>query len=118
MNKKYPRQVLINIEKYFEKEREHLKKRLSQIEEADPFNDPDHANDNADIGVDIREEMAHQQSQANRGQVVRRLEEIDEVLVRIDNGSYGFCKSCKRMIDTDRLSTNPLVTLCIDCAKK
>ncbi len=118
MTPNYPKKILVGIEDYFKKEKERLVKRLAQIDESDPFLDPDHANDNADIGIDVREEMAHQHYEANRNQLKKRLAEIDEVLERIDKGNYGVCKECGKMIDTDRLSSNPLATLCIDCAKK
>jgi len=118
MTNGYPKQVLAEAKKFFEGEREHLKKRLSQIGEADPYKDPDHANDNADIGLDVREEMAHQESEANQAQIEKRLQEVEKVLGKIEDGSYGYCESCSKMIDTDRLSSNPLATLCIACASK
>jgi DnaK suppressor protein len=118
MNTKYPKNVLKEVEKYLAEEKALINKRLGQIVESDPYKDPDHANDNADIGVDVREEIAHQQSEANRSQLQKRLSEIEEVEKRVKEDGYGFCKVCSKMIDTDRLSSNPLATMCIDCAKK
>jgi len=117
MNQKYPSRLLARIKAHFEAEQKHLKKRLLQIDESDPFKDPDHANDNADIGLEVREEIAHQQSQGNREQLQKKLNEITEALSRIDKQTYGFCTKCGKMIDTDRLSSNPLASLCIDCAR-
>jgi DnaK suppressor protein len=117
MEQKYPKRLLAKIKTYFEKEKKHLIKRLAQIDEADPFKDPDHTNDNADIGVEVREEMAHQQSQGNREQIRKRLKEIEDALLRIEKETFGFCTKCGKMIDTDRLSSNPLASLCIDCAE-
>lgn len=117
-DKAYPKEVLSEIENYLKKEREHLAKRISQMDEEDPFKDPDHANDNADVINEVREELAHEQTEANRESLKKRLREVDEVLIRIKAGTYGFCKKCGKMIDTDRLSTNPLAVLCIDCANK
>jgi len=118
MNDKYPKRLLVKIKKYFEAERKRLILRIKQLDESDPYKDPDHANDNADIGLDVREEITHQEAKANISQVQKRLAETDEVLDRIEKGTYGFCKKCKKMIDTDRLSTNPLATMCINCIKK
>ncbi len=115
---KYPEKILTNIKDYFEKERKHTLKRLKQLDEGDPFLDPDHANDNADIGTDVREELAHQQTVANREALQRKLKEIEAALERVREGSYGFCKKCGKLINTDRLSTNPFTVYCIDCAKK
>ena len=118
MDTKYPKRILAKIKQYFVDEKAHLQKRLGQIDEADPYKDPDHANDNADISVDVREEIAHQQSEGNRDQIKKRLAEVELALTRINEGSYGFCASCNQMIDTDRLSSNPLASLCIKCASK
>ncbi len=117
MDTKYPRRILAKIRQHFEDEQKHLEKRLSQIDESDPYKDPDHANDNADIGLDVREEMAHQQSEGSRDQLKKRLNDISNALERIDNETFGFCTNCGKMIDTDRLSSNPLASLCIKCAK-
>ncbi|MFA6005996.1 MAG: TraR/DksA C4-type zinc finger protein [Patescibacteria group bacterium] len=114
----YPKKVLSEVEEFFKKERAHIAKRIKQLDEGDPFKDPDHANDNADVINEVREEMAHEQTEANRESLKKRITEIDEVLKRIANGSYGYCKKCGKMINTDRLTTNPLAVLCIDCAKK
>jgi len=116
MDTKYPKRVLLKIKQHFEEEQKHLQKRLAQIDESDPYRDPDHANDNADIGLDVREEMAHQQYEGNRDQLKKRLAEITTALERIEDGSYGFCVQCGKMIDTDRLSSNPLASKCIACA--
>ncbi|OGK64830.1 hypothetical protein A2313_00425 [Candidatus Roizmanbacteria bacterium RIFOXYB2_FULL_41_10] len=116
MDTKYPRRILAKIRAHFEDEQKHLEKRLGQIDESDPYKDPDHANDNADIGLDVREEIAHQQSEGNRDQLKKRLSEVNDALERIDKETYGFCTGCGKMIDTDRLSSNPLASLCIKCA--
>src|SRR3972149_10564130 len=104
-NAGYPKKVLNVLEGYFKKERVHLVKRIKQLDDEDPFKDPDHANDNADVINEVREEMAHEQTEANRESLKKRLLEIDEVLKRIQNGTYGYCKKCGKMIDTDRLTT-------------
>lgn len=117
-DKGYPKKVLTEIKAYFEKEHEHLAKRIAQLDDEDPFKDPDHANDNADVINEVREEMAHEQTEANRESLEKRLAEIDENLRRIEQGTYGYCKKCGKIIDTDRLSSNPSALLCIACASK
>ncbi len=42
------------------------------------------------------------------------LAEIDAALRRIENGTYGTCQMCGRLIDPDRLEARPWATLCID----
>lgn len=42
------------------------------------------------------------------------LEEIDDALRRIDDGSYGACEACGRPIGEERLLAVPWARLCID----
>ncbi len=46
------------------------------------------------------------------------LSEIDEALKRIDDGSFGTCRTCGRPIDPERLEALPWATQCIDCKRK
>ncbi|APZ42286.1 RNA polymerase-binding protein DksA [Acidihalobacter ferrooxydans] len=43
------------------------------------------------------------------------LKKIAEALTDIDNGDYGFCKSCGAEIGIRRLEARPTATLCIEC---
>lgn len=43
------------------------------------------------------------------------IKKIDEALVRINRGEYGFCESCGADIGVRRLEARPTATLCIDC---
>ena len=49
----------------------------------------------------------------NRGYGLIR--EIDEALLRIENGMFGECESCSEAISEARMKANPSTTLCIDC---
>ncbi len=42
------------------------------------------------------------------------LSEIDEALVRLNNGTYGLCETCNDPIEAERLISNPLARLCLD----
>ncbi len=42
------------------------------------------------------------------------LHEVDAALGRMDDGTYGLCKTCHDPIETDRLLANPLAEFCID----
>lgn len=46
------------------------------------------------------------------------LEEIDEALDRIDEGSYGICTDCGMLIKEKRLAAMPCAIRCIDCKSK
>jgi RNA polymerase-binding transcription factor DksA len=44
--------------------------------------------------------------------------DIDEALLRLDEGSFGVCEACRREIGSDRLDAIPYSCLCIDCAER
>ncbi len=43
------------------------------------------------------------------------LQKTREALRRIDEGTWGFCERCGRMIESARLEAMPMTTLCLDC---
>ena len=45
------------------------------------------------------------------------LQQVEEALLRIEEGSYGRCVECSRKVDRERLFTLPYAALCIDCAR-
>ncbi len=50
-----------------------------------------------------------------RGREQKLLKKIDEVIARIDGGTYGVCESCGEQISIKRLEARPVTTLYIDC---
>ena len=53
---------------------------------------------------------------ALRGQVEAHLVDVDRALARVAAGEYGFCRSCRGPIATERLKALPVAELCISCA--
>jgi len=45
----------------------------------------------------------------------RELEEIDEALMKIENGTYGICEMCEEPIGMQRLKVKPFAKYCITC---
>jgi RNA polymerase-binding protein DksA len=43
------------------------------------------------------------------------LRAIDAALLRVADGSYGFCEACDKPIDVRRLNLTPQALRCIDC---
>jgi DnaK suppressor protein len=41
--------------------------------------------------------------------------EIERAIEKIDNGTYGICEMCNKVINADRLEFLPYVTMCIKC---
>ena len=46
------------------------------------------------------------------------LAEIDDALKRIEDGTFGTCRSCGKPIAPERLEAMPWATQCIDCKRK
>jgi DnaK suppressor protein len=43
---------------------------------------------------------------------------LDDALVRIEKGTYGFCTECGNLMDRERLEAVPHAHQCIDCKTK
>ncbi|MEM7197964.1 MAG: TraR/DksA C4-type zinc finger protein [Pseudomonadota bacterium] len=43
--------------------------------------------------------------------------QIEQACERLQTGDYGYCVICDGAIGDKRLTLNPIVTTCIDCAK-
>ena len=46
----------------------------------------------------------------------REIQLLGRALVRIENGTYGICKTCGEEIATERLDAVPYAVLCRNCA--
>jgi RNA polymerase-binding transcription factor DksA len=97
------------------------KKILSQIEELkrdDPFSDPDHANDNAAVDTDVREQVGHGTIQAQIKDLQKRFNDIEITLKRIMRQVYGQCERCNLPIPLARLKLIPEARFCVECENK
>jgi DnaK suppressor protein len=100
---------------HFKKMLEEMKRDLSQDidrtvhtmqDEATIFADPnDRASQESDMSLELR----------NRDRERKLIKKIDETIVKIDAGEYGYCESCGVEIGLKRLEARPTATLCIDC---
>jgi len=43
------------------------------------------------------------------------IEEVDEALKRLDDGSYGLCEGCHEPVEKERLMADPVLRFCLDC---
>lgn len=43
---------------------------------------------------------------------------LEDALQRIDNGNYGVCRDCGKLIDKERLEAVPIAQQCFDCKTK
>ncbi len=115
--KRYPAKVLQPLKEYLQAQAEELSHQLAELESGDPYNEPGRTSDN-EAGDDSYENNEHDKVVALKEQIAKSLEEIKRTLKRIDDGSYGFCSRCGKMINTDRLAIRPTAELCIDCERE
>lgn len=98
------RQMLENVKKELSEDIERTVHTMQ--DEATVFADPnDRASQEADIAIELR----------NRDRERKLIKKIDETLLLIDSGDYGYCDKCGVEIGIKRLEARPTATLCIDC---
>jgi len=54
---------------------------------------------------------------ALRTRVENRIEELEDALERLEEGTYGICSRCGRHIAVERLDALPQTDICINCAR-
>ena len=75
-------------------------------DEAANFPDPnDRATQEEEFTLELR----------TRDRERKLIKKIEESLIDMDKGDYGFCESCGVEIGIRRLEARPTATLCIDC---
>lgn len=115
----YPNDVLAPIQQFLEAKREELTARKQRLMKEDPFSDPDNRlNNNAAIDADAAEQFGHETATAMRQEIDRKLAEVERAIDRVAAGTYGTCGGCGLMIDTDRLTVDPIAEFCVDCQRK
>ena len=75
-------------------------------DEAANFPDPnDRATQESEFTLELR----------TRDRERKLIKKIDEALISLDAGEYGYCESCGIEIGIRRLEARPTATLCYDC---
>jgi len=78
-------------------------------DEAANFPDPnDRATQESEFGLELR----------TRDRERKLLRKIDQALIRIDEGSYGFCDDTGEEIGLKRLEARPVATLCLEAQER
>lgn len=121
----------MNINKYKEKllkEKEKLTGLISEMRDNTVFgNTTNHTNEKytsgelssydnhpADIGTEVyMQDMQNSLTNHEEG----KLNNIEDALYKIENGTYGICDICHQRIDKDRLEILPETNVCSNCAK-
>ena len=62
--------------------------------------------------------QSQQMAKSNQGASRLRLRQIEAAAQRLQEGEYGFCRSCDEPIGLARLRVRPEAVLCIDCQER
>lgn len=82
---------------------------LHMKDDAANFPDPnDRATQESEFGLELR----------TRDRERKLLKKIDSALVRIDDGSYGYCEETGEEIGLRRLEARPVATLCVEAQER
>ena len=73
------------------------------------------AEDHEADGGDGTNQTLRLQALGQMGNINRTIQQIDEALHRIDDGTYGVCTACGQLIRKPRLLNQPFVLTCMEC---
>ena len=76
------------------------------------------ADDHEADGGDGTAQTLRLQALGQMGNINRVIQQIDEALHRIDDGTYGVCTSCGQLIRKPRLINQPFVLTCMECQQE
>ncbi len=82
------------------------------VMKATGFNESD---DHEADGGDGTNQTLRLQALGQVGNINRMIQQIDEALHRIEDGTYGVCTSCGQLIRKPRLINQPFVLTCMEC---
>lgn len=98
------------------RERLHKRKKILvsqiEIENAKVLPTDMASKDRADLAYDY-EYRAHRVALVNR--LREQVDEVDNALKRIEDGTYGVCSNCGKTIIPERLEALPHAVTCIEC---
>jgi len=101
-----------------DKEKKKNKDQILELKQNDPFSDPEHVSDNAAVDTDVREQVGHDNIEAQIKDLGKRLMTINIALEKIVKNRYGFCQKCNLPIPIARLKIVPDAILCMKCENK
>lgn len=99
-----------------------LEKELGEVATKDPHNESNYEPTYPDFG-DEEEENANEVGQFTTNVELEKiltssLRDVTAALDRINKGTYGICKYCKKEINPKRLEARPSSSACIECKTK
>lgn len=111
---------LNEMKRRLEAKRRELRENLGELTEAsptpvDPIEASEGPQDFEESAVDVNEMEDERAIRANEREL---LQQVNQALARIDNGTYGICANCNRPINERRLEAIPWASLCLDCEEQ
>lgn len=111
---------LNEMKRRLEAKRRELRENLGELTEAsptpvDPIEASEGSQDFEESAVDVNEMEDERAIRANEREL---LQQVNQALARIDNGTYGICANCNRPINEKRLEAIPWASLCLDCEEQ
>lgn len=113
----FPSKLTKNIEIFLENKLLKLKRSEKALKSDDPFSDDQRAGNNS-MEEDLDEQIGHFDTEIKVSFIKKQIVQIRKALTRLKIGKYGVCEKCGNMIDTDRLSVNPEITICLRCERE
>jgi DnaK suppressor protein len=109
------KKVLARFKKMLLKEREQIVGEVKQIDESSKEMGQDGIQDIGDEAANIYNKQVLLSLNENER---KSLQEVDEALDRIENGTYGICEECGGVIGLKRLEVRPVAKYCVPCLTK
>ena len=109
------KRTLTRFKKILLKEREDIIGEVKQISESSKEMGQDGIQDIGDEAANIYNKQILLSLNENERM---RLQEVDESLDRIENGTYGICEECGEPIGLKRLEVRPVAKYCVPCKTK
>ncbi|MDX6491327.1 MAG: hypothetical protein QOD43_1572 [Gaiellaceae bacterium] len=102
-------------------ERKRVKEAIDYLHEENPGSVQDETQDStadnhpADVATVTFDRELDYSLEENEG---RLLAAIDAALARLEEGTFGICRTCVQPVGEERLEALPWTTQCIDCKRK
>ncbi len=113
--KELDKKTITKFKKILLKEREQIVGEVKQIVESSKEMGQDGTQDIGDEAANIYNKQVLLSLNENER---TRLQEADEALDRIGNGTYGICEECGGPISLKRLEVRPVAKYCVPCLTK
>jgi len=114
-NEKIDKKTLSRLKKVLLKEREQIVGEVKQTYTSSQEMGQDGIQDIGDEAANIyNKQILLSLNESER----MRLQEVDEALDRMANGTYGICDECGEPINPKRLEVRPVAKYCVACLSK